>query len=120
MRLSRGLAIARPRVTRIGPRWSRFAAEADCFSVCAFFAQTQLIENHRKPSQPRRGVMGETPGEAWGLCRSFFYSLEEAECEQDAYTTIHIRPLRGRISERYPPPRLCLGLFTLGLFEAGL
>ena len=68
--------------------------------------------------QPRRGVIRETPGEAWGTIHPLASSLEEAECEQDAHTVIHIRPLRGRISTIHHLPRLRLGLLTYRLFEA--
>ncbi|MBR5080358.1 MAG: hypothetical protein IKX30_16595 [Victivallales bacterium] len=38
----------------------------------------------KNPCQPRRGVIQETPGEAWGIDLPLASSLEEAECEQDA------------------------------------
>ena len=62
--------------------------------------------------------MSVTSGEVWGAGRTLDGSLEEAECEQDAYADIHIRPLRGRIPCATASPRLRLGLFTRCLFKA--
>ena len=61
-----------------------------------------------------------TPGVAWGQAIFILEgSLEEVECEQDAHTVIHIRPLRGHVSCAATPPRLRLGLFTFCPFRAG-
>ena len=62
-----------------------------------------LKKTVNNPCQPRRGVIRETPGEAWGTGPPLAGSLEEAEWEQDAHAVIHIRPLRGRMPAPHHP-----------------